>query len=96
MNSLLMQQIQLQKQLIEQVSKNSCILERVLSVSFIANSHLETPASQPIVGSNNVDEPLQEIAVSRGKSRLTFSQQPSAVVKEEIKNESDLFEDFII
>jgi hypothetical protein len=91
-----MQQIQLQKQLIDQVAKNSCMLERVLSVSFIASSHLETPASQPIVCTDNANEILQETAISRGKSRLTFSQQPSALVKEEIKKESDLFEDFII
>ena len=84
MNSLLNQQIQLQKQLIDQVAKNSSILERVLSVGSLATSHLETPASQPIVASNTFDESL-EIAVSRGKSRLTFSQHTSEIVKEEIK-----------
>jgi hypothetical protein len=95
MNSLLNQQIQLQKQLIDQVERNSVILERVLLVGSRTSSHLETPASQPIVTSNTFDESL-EMAVSRGKSRLTFSQQTSVIVKEEIKKESDLFEDFII
>lgn len=105
MNSLLMQQIQLQKQLIDQVVKNTNVLERVLSAN--TSPILETPVSISAVsqddhilnhslGRGKVDSKAEStILPSSSSHRLTFTKS-SGLINEEIPNESNLFEDFII
>ena len=103
MNALLLQQIDLQKQLIQQIAKNSNMLERVLMLNQV--TPLDTPISQPVASQNASEDPhvlndayerQNDLELTKDTSRLTFRKRSRGIKKEKIKKESDFFNDFLI
>ena len=90
MNALLTQQLELQKQMIDQLARNNNILEKIYLGTQTEDLFLDTPVSQPgpAQESLNLNGPYptnDQTRIVKDKTRLTFRKERKGIKKEKIE-----------
>ena len=85
--------------MIDQLAKNTNILEKIYLGNQADDLFLDTPVSQPRPAQDSINlkesyPTKDQTRIVKDKTRLTFRKERKGIKKEKIKEESNLFDDF--